>query len=93
MRLRSRINNPKDHGRSIGDVDVFRCCAVSVTQSLNGTVGSVDEEVRYTGPARYREAVSFCRSGPRPAGLRGRRVRGDSEVWKEKVVALGVRGQ
>ena len=55
--LRLRINNPYDNGCSIGGIDVLRCCAASAMDCLSDDVGSVDEEVRYTGPARYREAV------------------------------------
>ena len=57
--LRLRINNPYDNGCSIKDIDGLRCCAASVMDSLSDSVGNVDEEVRYTGPARYREAV-YC---------------------------------
>ena len=55
--LRLRINHPYNNGCSIGGIDVLGCCAASVMDSLSDNVANVDEEVRYTGPARYREAV------------------------------------
>ena len=63
--LRLRINNTYDNGCSIVDIDVLRCCAASVMDALSANVGNVDEEVRYTGPARYREAVYYERAGLR----------------------------
>ena len=73
--LRLRINNPYDNGCSIVDIDVLRYCAASVMDSLSDSVGNVDEVVRYTGPARYREAVYS-----EGAGLR-RLVEGSTRRW------------
>lgn len=57
MGLRLRANNKQDNGRSIKDVGDARCCAACVMQSSSDNVGSVGGQFRYTGPARYREAV------------------------------------
>ena len=64
--LRLRINDPYNNDCSIGGIDVLRCCAASVMDSLSDNVDNVDEEVRYTGPARYREEAVYSEG----AGLR-----------------------